>query len=194
MQKCFKCENQNLVYREIEFYKIWMCDHCGQSGVIYLHPKCCNNPDTIEIRSETSDGKWQRRIACKTCKSLSGKVLKQGNDFQTLPFLTYEKSQEYGLHRSKLHEKCLHVCRDYTEAIKEKLRLIHKTKYDKYLQSPFWKQKSAIVKERDKYLCQMCLTEKATEVHHITYDRLFNELTSDLISVCSNCHKTIHNK
>lgn len=171
-----------------------MCDNCGQSGVVYTYPKCCNDPQMIEIRSETSDGKWQRRNACKTCKTLSGRALRLCNDYQNLPFLTYIKNQEYQSIRSDLYQRCMNEAKKFTDEFKEKEFLIQKAKYDQYLQSPIWKQKAAIVKERDKYLCQMCLKEKATDVHHITYERIFNELTSDLISVCRSCHSKIHNK
>lgn len=194
MEQCFKCQNKALRYKDIDFYSIWMCDNCGQSGVVYTYPKCCNNPQMIDVRSETSDGKWQRRSACKTCKKLSGRALKNGEGFNALPFLTYEKNMEYETMRMELHKKCMSECEEFTEEYKRKSYLIKKMKYDQYLQSPQWKIKAEIVKERDNHLCQMCLMSRATDVHHLTYKRIFNELTSDLISVCRKCHDKIHNK
>lgn len=111
-----------------------------------------------------------------------------------LPFLSYAKNQEYGLQRQDIYQKAMNESRQYTEDFKRREFLLQKAKYDEYLKTPIWKQKSAIVKERDKHLCQMCLIEKAVDVHHITYERIFNELTSDLISVCRSCHTKIHNK
>ena len=194
MESCFKCKNEFLDYQDIDFLTIWMCGHCGNSAIVYTYPKCCNKPEMTEIRSETSDGKWQRRNACKTCKSLSGRALRAGDDFNTLPFLSYAKNQEYGSQRQNIYQKAMNASRQYTEDFKRREFLLQKAKYDEYLQTPIWKQKAAIVKERDKHLCQMCLIEKAVDVHHITYERIFNELTSDLISVCRSCHSKIHNK
>lgn len=193
MESCFDCKNEFLQYREINFYTIWMCDQCGQSGVV-RYGKCCNKPDMAEVRSETSDGKWQRRNACKTCKSLSGRASKAGDDFNTLPFLSYSKNTEYETQRKNIYQNVLNTCKQYTEDFRQREFLLQKAKYDEYLQTPIWKKKAAFVKERDKYLCQMCLIEKAVDVHHITYQRIFDEFTSDLISLCRSCHSKIHNK
>jgi protein-arginine kinase activator protein McsA len=46
--------------------------------------------------------------------------------------------------------------------------------------------------ERANYICQRCHKAPATEVHHLTYARVFNELATDLLPVCSTCHRNIH--
>lgn len=194
MQNCYICKNENLVFEDIKFYTIWKCESCGNSGIKQNYPYCCNNQELVELRSETSNGKWQRRRGCKNCKSLVGTALPKGDDFNKLPYLKYEQQLVYQQIRSDAHDECRKYCNEYTQDFREYLQLKERLKYEKYLQTPQWKAKALIVKERDKYLCQMCLTAKATEVHHITYDRKYNELTSDLISVCHKCHSSIHNK
>ena len=73
---------------------------------------------------------------------------------------------------------------------------------DRFRQTKAWTSKSIEIRQRDRYLCQVCLrnlyntlsflTYKAVEVHHITpieecYDkRLDND---NLISLCSYHHK-----
>lgn len=64
--------------------------------------------------------------------------------------------------------------------------------YEWYLGSEFWAEKRRCAMERAKYVCQRCHKNKATEVHHVTYLRVFNELASDLLPVCSACHRDIH--
>ena len=32
----------------------------------------------------------------------------------------------------------------------------------------------------------------ATDVHHATYERLFDELLCDLVSLCRDCHNKCH--
>lgn len=65
--------------------------------------------------------------------------------------------------------------------------------YTKYLTTDKWFQKRKAVLKRDKFLCQSCLLRTATQVHHLTYDHVFNEPLFDLVSVCEECHETITN-
>lgn len=48
-------------------------------------------------------------------------------------------------------------------------------KYNAYLISPEWLAKLERVLWRDNYFCQSCLEERARQVHHKTYERIFNE-------------------
>ena len=66
--------------------------------------------------------------------------------------------------------------------------------YSNYLSSESWRDKRIKVLQRDKYICQGCFTQKATEVHHLTYENLYDELLFQLISVCHSCHEKIHKK
>lgn len=71
------------------------------------------------------------------------------------------------------------------------------TTFDKqaYLKSSQWQALRKFVLKRDAYTCQSCrISGISLEVHHITYIRLGNEYTSDLVSVCRDCHQAIHNK
>jgi len=68
------------------------------------------------------------------------------------------------------------------------------TAYQWYLGSEFWAEKRRCAMERANYICQRCHKAPATEVHHLTYVRVFNELASDLLPVCSACHGTIHHR
>lgn len=67
-----------------------------------------------------------------------------------------------------------------------------KTVYDLYLNSEEWRVKRSAVLERDKHICQSCLSAEATQVHHTNYDAVFDESLLDLVSVCSECHTKIH--
>lgn len=74
------------------------------------------------------------------------------------------------------------------------LEKYHGRNYDEYLQSESWKSKRKVILNRDNHTCQSCLSERATQVHHLTYDRKYNELPNDLVSLCSDCHREIHGK
>lgn len=71
-------------------------------------------------------------------------------------------------------------------------RAERKRKYYEYLQSESWQRKRLIVLERDEYLCQGCRQARATQVHHLTYAHLFDELLFELTSVCDPCRRKCH--
>lgn len=64
-------------------------------------------------------------------------------------------------------------------------------RYNIYLNSREWQRRRQGILERDSFICQSCLGKKATEVHHLTYTRVGCELATDLISLCSSCHRAV---
>ena len=72
-----------------------------------------------------------------------------------------------------------------------------KQEYHKYLQSDEWKQKRLKIIIKRNYTCERCKTtfqNKELQVHHKTYDRVYNELDEDFELVCRPCHEKIHHK
>jgi 5-methylcytosine-specific restriction endonuclease McrA len=67
-------------------------------------------------------------------------------------------------------------------------------KYNAYLQSPQWRAKRLKVLERDNYWCKACNEAEAVQVHHKTYEHVFDEPLFDLESVCLECHEKLHKK
>lgn len=63
--------------------------------------------------------------------------------------------------------------------------------YNIYLKSYAWGTKRRQVLERDNYCCVLC-NSRADHVHHLTYDRIYDESLYDLISLCERCHEAIH--
>lgn len=64
--------------------------------------------------------------------------------------------------------------------------------YSDYLKTPQWQSKRLAVLKRDRYLCQGCMSRRASQVHHLSYEHCGNELLWELTSVCDDCHKKIH--
>ena len=67
-------------------------------------------------------------------------------------------------------------------------------KYQAYLLSPEWKAKRELVFKKQGKRCRECETTKGLHVHHLTYERIFNERVSDLIVLCEKHHRYIHNR
>ena len=66
-------------------------------------------------------------------------------------------------------------------------------RYRRYLQSDAWKTKRKAVLQASGFRCRRC-GAPATEVHHETYKRIYNEGMSDLTALCSNCHEAAHTR
>ena len=61
-----------------------------------------------------------------------------------------------------------------------------------YLNTREWKvkRKRALIQAGNR--CQICGSTHRLEVHHRTYERLGNELLSDLVVLCRKCHQHYH--
>ena len=79
------------------------------------------------------------------------------------------------------------------KAEKQKKKIWWK-KYKIYLESPKWREKRAAVIKRAGGLCEQCHNKPINEVHHLTYDRVQNELLEDLQGMCLECHVEHHRK
>lgn len=66
--------------------------------------------------------------------------------------------------------------------------------YLAYLESEEWAELREKILERDNYVCQGCLEEEATQVHHKTYAHVFEEFAFELISLCERCHARYHGR
>lgn len=64
--------------------------------------------------------------------------------------------------------------------------------YAMYLQSEEWQRKKRIVTEFWGGRCCLCNSTESLQVHHRTYQRLGQELMSDLILLCDRCHELHH--
>jgi len=64
---------------------------------------------------------------------------------------------------------------------------------DVYLKSDAWMRKRYVVLRRDNWRCVYC-GERATQVHHKRYAKvnIGREPIKWLVSVCKNCHDSIH--
>ena len=64
--------------------------------------------------------------------------------------------------------------------------------YNNYLASTEWINKRNKVLKRAKEICEGCLENSATQVHHRTYAHVGNEFLFELVAVCDECHDRLH--
>jgi 5-methylcytosine-specific restriction endonuclease McrA len=67
--------------------------------------------------------------------------------------------------------------------------------YGDYIKSDAWKTRSRQAKVRAGYHCQLCNkpgNDHNLHTHHNNYEHLGQELETDLIVLCNDCHKKHH--
>lgn len=64
--------------------------------------------------------------------------------------------------------------------------------YGTYLGSPEWETKRQKVFKRANQTCEGCGERPATEVHHLSYDNVGDELLFQLVALCDTCHTKVH--
>lgn len=80
------------------------------------------------------------------------------------------------------------------EREREEERQRRRAEYSLYLVSTEWAVRRAAVLQRANNLCEGCGRARATQVHHLTYDRIFREMFFDLVAVCESCHRELHSQ
>jgi 5-methylcytosine-specific restriction endonuclease McrA len=72
--------------------------------------------------------------------------------------------------------------------------VVWRRRYESHLASPKWRSIRARVMQRARGVCEGCGTADATEVHHLTYKHLGDELLFELVALCSECHEKAHDR
>lgn len=66
------------------------------------------------------------------------------------------------------------------------------TRYRAYLESAAWQAKRLAALKRAGFVCLQCGSRDRLEVHHLSYERLGDELPADLTVLCARCHGFKH--
>jgi hypothetical protein len=66
--------------------------------------------------------------------------------------------------------------------------------YQRYLASREWALKKEAVRKRSRNSCERCGRVPMQATHHLTYERIGNELLEDLQGVCNPCHEFLSAK
>jgi hypothetical protein len=98
--------------------------------------------------------------------------------------------------RDRYQESMRVAYREEAATRRENVIVENRSSMNEYYSSPQWKEKRKYrlqLNWRMHYgLCEVCSKNKATDIHHITYERFGNEWLLDLAAVCSSCHVSYH--
>lgn len=189
MNRCQRCNNDNLIIEsEYKFHDIYKCSICNYLTPIRLED-CCKHPF---LNVTIDDKNQERRRLHRQCLTCGGCVDRN----RPLSFKKYFSEIRYEFSHynyEKWNEERSNETTYLWECVKESNYDTSRfAKYTNYINSESWKIKRKEALIRDNNLCQVCKKNTAEEVHHITYENLFNENLEDLLSVCKICHIEIH--
>lgn len=76
----------------------------------------------------------------------------------------------------------------------EERRQLREMPYLEFLDTPFWRAVSRIVRARAGYKCQKCGNNRDLEAHHkgMRHHGKEDRHLNDLICLCHACHRTLH--
>lgn len=182
--KCEKCGFEgDFVIENYADDIITICKECSY----VVHSYCKHEHDSF-IKYEVG-GNFRVQNICTDCHTTHGSFIKQAglnlNEIRTI-----EKAK-YDLWRDSMSRKCYERMVKLNDQHQDYMKVKWLKQHNVYLNTPEWRTKRADVLKRDNYICQACLKERATEVHHLNYDHYGKEPLFELISVCKSCHQAI---
>ncbi len=191
MKICNKCKGNHIsIDQHFKFHNVFNCNDCHYWTYQSIDD-CCRDPFKIKVIDRKSHDLYFIREQCLNC----GGCINKSKPLSAKKFadqIRAELSESRDKERWDNYYDEKHIL-----ANMKKEYLYYNSplyKYYAYLGSDAWKQKRQLIYERDNKICQVCKVETATEVHHLTYQNIFNEPLEDLISICSECHRKEHNK
>ncbi len=147
----------------------------------------CDHPHAELMKLTRRNGAKHIQKVCPDCGGTIGQSVKRSDLDADPP----EFDGDPTLVRDQRHERYLAQLDDvYQRHVEIQVEADAKgtRRYHEYLGSAEWNAKRRAVLARCSGVCEGCGTAPATQVHHLTYDNLFDELLFQLVGICSDCH------
>lgn len=149
-----------------------------------FHENACKHEKAELRRWITSNGAERCQLQCLFC----GTSQKQSVKKQDAPKDTPKADRSLAGHYEE--QRQLEYQAIGTKHLK--IQTMQGREYDLYLKSSEWRIKREKVLGRANGICEGCLDQPATQVHHTTYDHLYDELLFELVALCEECHARCH--
>lgn len=178
----------------------WIDPKTGENHVIFpdtlFHKEIlefeaggCVHPSTRIVWYTARNGAKHLRMECLSCFELVGT--------QALPHDQAPPNTPIAdiISRDRIREENKEKCNDiYRRLIARQSKNSAEwwERYNEYLLSDQWKSIRAKVLARANNTCEGCGDRPAAQVHHLTYDHVFDEFLFELVAVCDRCHTRIH--
>ena len=156
----------------------------------------CTHDEQQVVKYQQSHGAWRIRKQCKQCGAYCSSDLKMaGYDLDSVPTVDEGLRESHRKQRQDALDNVRYSFLQNIERNKMQREELFMENYSRYLKSRHWYQMRQLVLKRDNHLCQACLSRKADQVHHISYE-LFKQMNRsaafELVAICYQCHSKIH--
>lgn len=159
-----------------------------QTGFSYL--QCACDRSAIRLRTQ-ANGVHIYSLQCLDCGRQIRAVSKNAPEILEMPNrLPFDEAL-----KERWHQRCREhsdAQRQQREQAREAQSIEWWQQYTAYLQTTAWRLKRQAVLTRANNWCEGCGKHQATQVHHLTYEHVFNEFLFELVAVCESCHRRIH--
>jgi len=188
MVRCIKCSSTRVITNTtLEFHDILECPDCG-NWTYQLLDDCCRSPFISVVDLQYEDGSKVLYEQCRNCGYANRKKPLSFKKFRV------DIRGELNINAHERRKKLIDLERNSLYANRKIIDFKNSKyyKYREYLLAPEWREKRKLVFQRENGICQACKGQPAEEVHHLTYDNLFNEPLEDLQALCGKCHDKVH--
>jgi hypothetical protein len=169
-------------------FQLRMDDEVQRELSEHYASRACENHRLEIRRAIVSGGQVQFKQQCLDCGEPVGTAISHAKAPKDAADFDHSIAQR----RRAMHEQ------QYQAIIQKHVKLQKSKdsafwrKYDKYLATPEWAAKRARVLKRAGGICEGCLEQPATQVHHLTYRHWPNEFMFELVAICKGCHERLH--
>lgn len=158
-----------------------------QSSLRALFP--CAHTILVLCSNQDPKGRWMIRKQCADC----GKLFRKQLPFSVLEGIVQDTLSPCDLEKADGYDRAFNsVAGHFRDLISKSRNTAWWTQYTTYLESSEWTEKSRSTIAAAGGVCSMCNSRRATQAHHLTYERVGEELPEDLAAVCLSCHKQQH--
>lgn len=142
----------------------------------------CGHPKVAMTERRASNGAIHYQEQCQTCGAKIGNFVKKE---------IAQRASTINFNQTLYDEGC---ARESTVFAQERASELAERRavYAEYLNSAEWRRRRQQVLERENHRCQGCRATRATQVHHLTYAHVRDELLYELVALCDDCHAKAH--
>lgn len=180
------------------FYRRWRAI-AGPCDPTSPHPE---NQTVLVWHIDQSGRRFVRKY-CLKCFTLYGVFIKASSmrpsQLEAMPVVTESLSERLAAgcrDRAQLLSAKSERNRERSKEARQSYEQVYLQKrreyYDAYIRSERWAEKRAMILKRCGHKCEGCGMNPATQVHHLTYEHLGDELLFELVGLCRDCHERVH--
>lgn len=149
--------------------------------------ECKCKAKTLRIRT-FRNGSEHYCFQCITCGS-TDKCIPKADALELI-----NKGEKLEAYDEDAASRYAAMLRDINNSQRAELKEQRLQQYNEYLLSDIWREKRRKVISRANNICEGCNDNKITQIHHLTYEHVYNELLFELVGLCDLCHFVAHSE